>query len=210
MPRATAGAGGLSRLGADWLLLATSAIWGVTFVVQKDIGALPPLAFVAARFAVSALAVAPLALLERRGAGAAARAARLAPGARHRPHAVSRREPATGGPRDHQRHQWRLSHRLLCRLDAVRRVGAVAAASARDRACGRRRLAGRGLAARDWRRADPSADDRRRAGGARRSRLGDRHRAHADLSRQDRAAADACLFAICGLRGSRRRRLRRS
>ncbi len=68
MPRTTAGAGGLSRLGADWLLLATSAIWGVTFVVQKDTGALPPLAFAAARFAVSALAVAPLALLERRRA----------------------------------------------------------------------------------------------------------------------------------------------
>ena len=65
----TAGAGGLGRLGADSLLLATSAIWGVTFVVQKDIGALPPLAFVAARFAVSALAVAPLALLEGRRAG---------------------------------------------------------------------------------------------------------------------------------------------
>ncbi len=68
MPRTTAGAGGLSRLGADWLLLATSAIWGVTFVVQKDIGALPPVAFVAARFAVSAFAVAPLGLLERRRA----------------------------------------------------------------------------------------------------------------------------------------------
>ncbi len=80
MPRTTAGAGVLSRLGADWLLLATSIIWGVTFVVQKDIGALPPLAFVAARFAVSAFAVAPLALLERRGAGLprAPRAWRLA------------------------------------------------------------------------------------------------------------------------------------
>ncbi len=80
MSRRTVGAGGLSRLGADSLLLATSAIWGVTFVVQKDIGALPPLAFVAARFAVSALAVAPLALLERRLARApvAPRAWRLA------------------------------------------------------------------------------------------------------------------------------------
>lgn len=80
MSRATAGGGGLGRLGADSLLLATSAIWGVTFVVQKDIGALPPLAFVAARFAVSALAVAPLVLLERRRPGLprATRAWRLA------------------------------------------------------------------------------------------------------------------------------------
>jgi drug/metabolite transporter (DMT)-like permease len=64
----TVGAGGMSRLSADALLLTTSIVWGVTFVVQKDIGALPPLAFVAARFAISALAVAPLALLEARRA----------------------------------------------------------------------------------------------------------------------------------------------
>ena len=69
MLRTTVGAGGLGRLGADSLLLATSAIWGVTFVVQKDIGALPPLAFVAARFLVSALVLAPLALLEGRRTG---------------------------------------------------------------------------------------------------------------------------------------------
>jgi drug/metabolite transporter (DMT)-like permease len=61
--------GGLSRLGADGLLLTTAAIWGVTFVAQKDIGALPPLAFVAARFAVSALVLAPLALVESRRSG---------------------------------------------------------------------------------------------------------------------------------------------
>jgi drug/metabolite transporter (DMT)-like permease len=64
----TFGAGGTSRLGADAMLLATAAVWGVTFVVQKDTGGLPPLAFVAARFAVSALAVAPLAFLEDRRA----------------------------------------------------------------------------------------------------------------------------------------------
>lgn len=69
MSRKTVGAGGMSRIGADALLLATAAVWGVTFVVQKDIGGLPPLAFVAARFAVSALAVAPLAVLEGRRAG---------------------------------------------------------------------------------------------------------------------------------------------
>ena len=69
MRRTKVAAGGLSRLSADSLLLAASAIWGVTFVVQKDIGALSPLAFVAARFTISALALAPLALLESRRAG---------------------------------------------------------------------------------------------------------------------------------------------
>jgi len=80
LSRKTVGAGGMSRIGADALLLATAAVWGVTFVVQKDIGGLPPLAFVAARFAVSALAVAPLAVLEGRRAGLpyAPRAWRLA------------------------------------------------------------------------------------------------------------------------------------
>jgi drug/metabolite transporter (DMT)-like permease len=68
----------VSRLGADALLLLTAILWGVTFVAQKDVvGVLPPLAFVAARFTVSAVALAPLALIEAR------RAARPAgPGAR--------------------------------------------------------------------------------------------------------------------------------
>ncbi len=58
---------GMSRLAADGLLLITACLWGVTFVAQKDaVGVLPPLAFVAARFGVSALALAPLALHEQR------------------------------------------------------------------------------------------------------------------------------------------------
>ena len=89
----------MSRLGADVLLLTTAGVWGVTFVVQKDIGHLPPLAFVAARFAVSGLAVAPLAFLEGKRAGlpAAQRAWPLAV-------AISRRELAAGRACDHQRH----------------------------------------------------------------------------------------------------------
>ena len=64
----------MSRLAADGLLLITAILWGVTFVAQKDaVGIVPPLAFVAARFAVSALALAPLALLERRAAERKAR-----------------------------------------------------------------------------------------------------------------------------------------
>lgn len=57
----------MNRLAADGLLLITACLWGVTFVAQKDaVGVLPPLAFVAARFGVSALMLAPLALLEHR------------------------------------------------------------------------------------------------------------------------------------------------
>ena len=57
----------MSRLAADGLLLVTACLWGVTFVAQKDaVGVLPPFAFVASRFAVSAIALAPLALFESR------------------------------------------------------------------------------------------------------------------------------------------------
>ena len=58
---------GMSRMGADGLLLITAFLWGVTFVAQKYATAtMPPLAFVAARFAVSAGALAPFALWEFR------------------------------------------------------------------------------------------------------------------------------------------------
>ena len=57
----------MSRLAADGLLLATAFLWGVTFVAQKYAAAtMPALAFVAARFAVSAAALAPFALWELR------------------------------------------------------------------------------------------------------------------------------------------------
>jgi drug/metabolite transporter (DMT)-like permease len=57
----------MSRLGADGLLLITAFLWGVTFVAQKYATAtMPALAFVAARFAVSAIALAPFALWEFR------------------------------------------------------------------------------------------------------------------------------------------------
>ena len=59
----------MSRLAADGLLLITGLLWGVTFVAQKDVvGTIPPLAYVAARFCLSAVALAPLALWERRRA----------------------------------------------------------------------------------------------------------------------------------------------
>ena len=59
--------GGMSRLGADSLLLVTAFLWGVTFVAQKYAAAImPAFAFVGARFAVSAAVLAPLALREFR------------------------------------------------------------------------------------------------------------------------------------------------
>ena len=88
----------ISRLAADGLLLITACLWGVTFVAQKDaVGVLPPLAYVASRFAVSALALAPLALFEQRSARRKA-----APGAMKLAFAIglslfSRNEPAAGG-----------------------------------------------------------------------------------------------------------------
>ncbi len=58
---------GTSRLGADGMLLTTAFLWGVTFVAQKYAAAtMPALAFVAARFVVSAAALAPFALWEFR------------------------------------------------------------------------------------------------------------------------------------------------
>jgi len=57
----------MSRLQADIALSVAAAIWGVAFVFQKsamdDIG---PLAFIASRGAIAALALAPLALHEGR------------------------------------------------------------------------------------------------------------------------------------------------
>src|ERR1700730_9105809 len=59
--------GGMSRLSADGLLFFTAFLWGVTFVAQKYATAtMPALAFVAARFAASAAALAPFALWEFR------------------------------------------------------------------------------------------------------------------------------------------------
>ncbi len=61
----------MSRLHADMALLLAAAVWGVAFIFQKtamdDIG---PLAFIASRGAVAALALAPLALREGNRAGA--------------------------------------------------------------------------------------------------------------------------------------------
>ncbi len=64
----------MSRLHADIALLAAAAVWGIAFVFQKsamdDIG---PLAFIASRGAVAALALSALAMREgsRPGAGPA-------------------------------------------------------------------------------------------------------------------------------------------
>src|SRR5262245_30948138 len=60
----------MNRLHADLVLLLAAAIWGVAFVFQKSaMSNIGPLTFIAASCAVAALALAPLALRERRNAG---------------------------------------------------------------------------------------------------------------------------------------------
>ncbi|MBI1383939.1 MAG: EamA family transporter [Rhizobiales bacterium] len=57
----------MTRLQADFLLLLTAIIWGTAFVAQKTaLDAVGPLSFAAARLLLSALVVAPLAILEVR------------------------------------------------------------------------------------------------------------------------------------------------
>jgi drug/metabolite transporter (DMT)-like permease len=56
-----------TRLNADFALLFAAAVWGLAFVFQKSaMDHIGPLAFIAARGAVAALALAPLALREHR------------------------------------------------------------------------------------------------------------------------------------------------
>lgn len=59
----------MSRLHADIALLLAAAIWGLAFVFQKSaMSHIGPLAFIAARGTVAALALAPLAVREHRQA----------------------------------------------------------------------------------------------------------------------------------------------
>jgi len=63
----------LSRLNADLALLMAAAVWGVAFVFQKSaMDHIGPLAFIAGRSVIAALALAPLAMRECRQAAAPA------------------------------------------------------------------------------------------------------------------------------------------
>lgn len=63
----------MSRVAADFLLVACAAIWGLGFLFQKSaMGHVEPLTFVAARCFVAAIALAPLVLVEGRISGQAA------------------------------------------------------------------------------------------------------------------------------------------
>jgi drug/metabolite transporter (DMT)-like permease len=63
----------MRRLQSDLILLFSAAIWGLTFLFQKSaLHHVEPLTFVAARCALAALALAPLAARERNSAGAPA------------------------------------------------------------------------------------------------------------------------------------------
>jgi len=59
----------MTRLRADFLLLVTALIWGTAFVAQKvGNGVIGPYMFIAGRFVLSALLVAPFAVKEARAA----------------------------------------------------------------------------------------------------------------------------------------------
>ena len=59
----------MKRWQADAALLATALLWGGAFVAQRDVeSVMQPLTFVAARFAISAVALAPFAAFEARRA----------------------------------------------------------------------------------------------------------------------------------------------
>lgn len=62
----------MTRLRADLLLMAVSVIWGTAFIAQKQANdSMGPITFVGARFLLSWLTIAPLALYEYRKAPAA-------------------------------------------------------------------------------------------------------------------------------------------
>jgi drug/metabolite transporter (DMT)-like permease len=53
----------MTRLRADFLLLAAALIWGTAFIAQKvGAAAIGPFLFVSGRFVLSALLLAPLAV----------------------------------------------------------------------------------------------------------------------------------------------------
>jgi drug/metabolite transporter (DMT)-like permease len=62
----------MSRLNADLVLLLAAAVWGVAFLFQKSaMDHVGPLAFIAARCALAAVALVPLAVREHRRAASA-------------------------------------------------------------------------------------------------------------------------------------------
>ena len=114
----------MSRLHADIALLFAAAVWGVAFLFQKSaMDHIGPLAFIAARGAVAALALAPLAL-RRSPARAEKRQRRLLEDRRSgRRGILHRRLAAAGRHRDRHRHQHGLPHRALRGHHAVHRLG---------------------------------------------------------------------------------------
>ena len=131
-------------------------------------------------------------------------AARLARRAGHGVRALLRNQFAAGGPRDDERDQRRLSHRLLCGADALRGLGAGGRAAAPGRRRGEPRLPFRRRAACAERRAGRAAVDRRRPRSDRRPRLGAQHRVDADVSRPRAEAAGARVHSIRAVRRARR------
>ena len=101
------------------VLLAVTAVWGVTFVQVKDAVAIYPLfAFLAVRFAIATATLAPVAAARLRGLGRRGRArGRVARGAARR-----RLRAADRGARADDRLERGLRHRHVRRADAGDRV----------------------------------------------------------------------------------------
>jgi drug/metabolite transporter (DMT)-like permease len=59
----------MTRFRADALLLLCALVWGAAFVAQRQAATVNPVLFVAARFALSAVVIAPIALFEHIRAG---------------------------------------------------------------------------------------------------------------------------------------------
>ena len=116
----------MTRLHADLILLLAAAVWALAFLFQKSaIGQFGPLAFVAARGPIAALARHPWPCAKRAGRGGpGARAGFLLRSPSRAANAVFRGGVAAAGrPAHSQGHRHRFPHRALRRDHAVLRLG---------------------------------------------------------------------------------------
>ena len=138
-----------TRLNADIALLFAAAVWGLAFVFQKSaMDHIGPLAFIAARGAIAALALAPLALREHRRATSSGIQRILDDRRLGRRCILCRRLAAAGWHQNRHRHQYRLPHCALCGHYAVHRLGLERQSSQPDRVAGGGPVGHRHLAAR--------------------------------------------------------------
>ena len=151
-------------------LVVVTAIWGYTFVpVQEAVAVYPLFAFLAVRFAISTLTLAPFAL----GAAPRASARRLGGRARRRDAARRRLRAPDRGARADDGHEHRLHHRPLRRLHAAPRARRLPDAGAGG-GLGRRRVCAGGSPAAERRARRVVARERARPRERRRAVAPDR------------------------------------